>query len=1771
MPSSSASASAKKLPSLKVLQTKLKGLQTSFNNIEHYVQNFPESVSVHQILVRLEKLEELWDKVSETSCEIESHDEFLSDVEVFTKERSDFENRFFEVKAFLIERQREQFNSTVDEISMRHSDSVLPAAGEHVRLPQIKLQTFNGNVDDWLSFRDLFTSLIHLKHDLPEVEKLHYLKGCLEGEAKSLIDPLKVTKANYQIAWDLLNKRYNNSRVLRKRQVHVLLKLPSLSKESATELHGLLENFERIVYTLDQLLQPVDYKDLLLVEIFGSCLDPHTRRGWEEYSASHEQDTVKSLTEFVQRRIRVLESLPGRAVPDNRQESQNIIRKRQSVTRTSYNVTQNSFPKCPACSENHWLHLCSAFQRMSVANRESLVRNNNLCRNCFRQGHRANECSSKYSCRKCKARHHTMVCFRAENTNENNKSKQQVERHQSENSSRLAEVVGTSSRTTISNVAASEAVTSGAIEKRSTKVLLATAVIMMEDNLGIRYPARALLDSGSECNFATERLAQRMNVARERHNISVLGIGDSSTKVKHKFRATVHSRVSGYNQILEFLVLPKVTANLPSQSVHISNWNIPPEIQLADPTFFKSNGIDLVLGIPAFFSFFTSGNKMPIGDGLPMLTESVFGWVVSGEVESTGSLSYLGCNLAISKNLDELLERFWSCEEVGASHNYSPEEALCEAHFERTVRRGSDGRYMVTLPKNEHTFSELGDSREIALKRFQSLERRLLRDGDIRQQYTDFMREYENCGHMRKVEASGLDHNRCYLPHHPVVKEASTTTKLRVVFDASCATTSGRSLNDALLVGPVIQQDLRAIVMRCRIRPVMIVADIEKMFRQIWMDPNDSPLQSILWRSTPEHEIEIFELGTVTYGTKPAPFLATRVLKQLCCDEGRNFPLAAEAIENDTYMDDVISGAEDIQTAKAKVNQLISMTARGGFKLRKFASNQPQILEGLPEEDLAVSEITWDQDPAIKALGLTWLPNSDCFRFQFDIPMLPKDGLTKRKVLSIIATLFDPLGLLGATITTAKIFMQRLWTLRDTEGERLDWDVLLPPRVIEEWAQYHRHLPALNEIRVPRCVVTPKAARTELHCFSDASEKAYGGCLYLRNTDRDGNVTVNLLSSKSKVAPLKTQSLPRLELCGALITAELAKKVLEAIGKVDNVHFWSDSTCTLRWLESPPATWTTFVANRVAKIQGISDGYIWKHVPGKQNPADLISRGINPDNLLSNKLWWEGPEWLKSTPEHWPKLESTQLLEEPGELRNVHISTENHSFINDFILKYSTYSKLIRATAYWLRLIESFCQPKENMQRGFLSVQELHDAEMIIIKKIQNESFHEELKQLRLSKQVPRSSPLRWFNPKVTPDGILRIGGRLSHSDESFDAMHPMVLPAKHPFTEMLFAHHHEALLHAGPQLLLSTIRQRYWPLGGRHVVRKVVHKCQRCFRARPQILQQQMGDLPRSRVIVSRPFTKCGVDYFGPVFLKAGRRNAAIKTYVAVFVCMTTKAVHLELVGDLSTERFLQALRRMIGRRGKVSDMYSDNGTNFVGARNQLRELFAQLKNKQHNETVSKVLAADGVQWHFNPPSAPHFGGLWEAAVRSAKYHILRVVGGNAIDREDFETLLIQVEACLNSRPLTAMSDDPTELEPLTPGHFIAGGPLNALPEPDYGQVQLNRLSRWQLVQRRVQDIWKRWRLEYLSQLQSRTKNWSSPEKIIVGKLVIVVDENQPPMRWKMARIEELHPGDDGVVRVVTVKTANGSLKRPVAKLCLLPSPEEADAELVENQESRQ
>ncbi|XP_058456984.1 uncharacterized protein LOC131434334 [Malaya genurostris] len=361
-------------------------------------------------------------------------------------------------------------------------------------------------------------------------------------------------------------------------------------------------------------------------------------------------------------------------------------------------------------------------------------------------------------------------------------------------------------------MAASKISLVGTAHRQSSQVLLATAVVIVEDDCGNQFPARALLDSGSESNFIAERLSQRLRVERDKVDISILGIGQRTSKVKQRIKATVLSRVSDFSRTMSFLVLPKVTVNLPTVTINSIGWPIPKGIELADPTFMVSQVIDIVLGIESFFEYFETGQKITLGERLPSLNESVFGWVVCGGSSLPEQTSNIVCNVSSTQRLEDLLTRFWSCEELESSRNYSPEEARCEQLFKTSVQREADGRYTVSLPKKDGGLKLLNDSRDIALRRLQGTERRLERDATLRQQYEAFMSEYLELGHMQKVDTSVRETvKRCYLPHHPVLKEASTTTKVRVVFDASCKTASGVAVNDVLLVGPVIQEDLRSI------------------------------------------------------------------------------------------------------------------------------------------------------------------------------------------------------------------------------------------------------------------------------------------------------------------------------------------------------------------------------------------------------------------------------------------------------------------------------------------------------------------------------------------------------------------------------------------------------------------------------------------------------------------------------------------------------------------------------------------------------------------------------------------------------------------------------------------------------------------------------------------------------------------------------------------------------------------------------------------------
>ncbi|XP_071579556.1 uncharacterized protein [Temnothorax nylanderi] len=418
---------------------------------------------------------------------------------------------------------------------------------------------------------------------------------------------------------------------------------------------------------------------------------------------------------------------------------------------------------------------------------------------------------------------------------------------------------------------------------------------------------------------------------------------------------------------------------------------------------------------------------------------------------------------------------------------------------------------------------------------------------------------------------------------------------------------------------------------------------------------------------------------------------------------------------------------------------------------------------------------------------------------------------------------------------------------------------------------------------------------------------------------------------------------------------------------------------------------------------------------------------------------------------------------------------------------------------------------------------------------------------------MPSHSPVKKLSPFRDAEGILRVGGRLKHAVLCFDQQHPAILPRASHLTLLIINACHQKTLHGGVQLTLSHLRQRFWVPGGRASVKAVIHRCTTCARWRAASPQPLMADLPAARVTASRPFTHVGVDYAGPIWLRTskGRGQKATKAFLAIFVCLSTKATHLEVVSDYTTDAFLAAFRRLVSRRGLCSCLYSDRGTNFVGADAQLRDFF---KAAITNNRISDALANEGVEWRFNPPAAPHLGGLWEAAVKSVKHHLRRVIGDTTLTYEEMATLLAQVEATLNSRPLQALSDDHEDLSALTPEHFLIGGPLNANPETSLIETAPTRLSRWQTLQQMRDHFWLRWSQEYLNTLTTRSKWWKRQANLNVGDLCLIRNEITPPSKWPLARITAMHPGTDGQTRVVTVRTATSSFTRPVTKLVPLP-----------------
>lgn len=1579
-----------------------------------------------------------------------------------------------------------------------NSQTAAVISASKVSLPKISIPNFTGNISEWNQFYELFVSLCHNNKGLSDIEKFQFLKTNLKGEALAVVSNYEFTATNYASAFNALVDRFANKRRLAAFYVQKLLRFTQNGKKEITEL---LETHRAAEAGLKN-MKLADLSDFFLFEItYNNCPD-NIKRSFDQTYSGTAIPTFKDIIQHAELHARTKELQSDSGV---------IITKKPEVkpfkpTSKSQNyVAQSKGINCGFCGAEHYIYSCEGFKKISPAERFQAAKANHLCYNCL-GSHSIKVCASKSTCRVCSKRHHTLIHLPETGEKE-------VDR---ESSKPPSAAMSCTSRSQV-------------------EVLLGTISCLVKDANGCLQPVRVLLDNGSQRSLVTAKLARRLGLRIKPESRIISGICQSNEKTKGVVKLELHSKTAtACRYECNATVITQICGRIPSAPLSSELRAKFQNLELADPQFFKSSEIDILLDAQAYASLLVPDSPNIIV-GHPSAVKTKFGWAVFGATQETHADHSSVTLLTQSSNLEDNLTRFWEIEEVSVPRSaYSLEEQYVETQFVKCHTRDEEGRFVVRLPFIPGTDPLKLNNESSAYKSYLNLESRLSRKPQMQEMYKAFMGEFYSMGHMLPAKDTV---SKYIMPHHCVMKD-STSTKLRCVFNASATDAFGESLNSLLYPGPKLQTDLSDILLRLRYGAVALFADIKMMFRQIKVHPDDAVFQQVFWRPDNGGPVQTFQIQRIVYGMTPSSYLAQRCLRQLAEEVKTSKPRIAAILERDVFMDDFAFSLDSVCDAVKVRDQLTKLLDSAGFPLRKWSSSHPEALDGL-SRDHKETPLEFSSEPTVKILGLCWHPGEDTLGYsvrRFEGPA------TKRKILSYISCIFDPLGLLCPVVSYAKQFLQYLFLLK------VDWDEVLPDELTSKWWSYLNHFETLKEIRIPRYLNT---ANAELHLagFSDSSESSYAASIYLQ-VFKEGTWSSHLIKAKSRVAPLKRQSIPRLELLGALLLARLVDSVISATQNRVYVSttLFTDSTIVLAWLKMPSYRLKTFVGNRVAAILELTPNAKWTHVRTSWNASDCASRGIPPEQLLNHPLWWSGPDFLQQGPAYLAVSSYEDPVEVP-EVKEEKVMVTLSPKEDSILTRFSTLSRLVRVVA-WMKRFANNSTSKQRLS-GPLAVHEIKSARECCIRLSQQEDFAGDIAALKAGKSV--SVRIRKLTPFLCEQGLLKVGGRLEHSQLRPDSKHPILLSKASPLSALICDDYHRKLLHSGPRTTKAFILRQFWILSLNSLLRKVIYRCKPCYRLSANPVQPIMGDLPAERVSVSHPFQNTGVDFAGPFSTKEStmRKSVMHKSYFSIFVCQSTKAIHLEAVSDLTTQAFLACLQRFVARRGNPALIYSDSGRNFIGAARSLKEC-AQFLRDNHDNILTHLSTLD-IVWRNAPPTGSHFGGLYEAGVKSCKLLLKRLIGDQVLTFEEFATVLARVEAVLNSRPLTEAPLMPQDsCDYLSVGHILIGRPLTAPPEIPVDD-KCTPTQRWERVRHIGQQFWKRWSKEYLNTLMQREKWTKANENIKCGQLVYIVGEKTTPLSWPLGKVVATHPGRDNVVRVVSVQTGSGTYVRPVNKLVLL------------------
>lgn len=1627
------------------------------------------------------------------------------------------------------------------------------------------LPTFTGKPEEWQSFIESYKTTT-TEFDYSNLHNIMRLREAISGKARETVEALLSNSANVTAILDVLEETYGRPEQLIKSQIEKMRQITPIAEDNLDQIVNLANKVTNMTTFLKNangehhLTNPT-----LLSEIVGKL--PIARQlQWAEKCLL--LDKPATLIEFS-------DYLNGiRRIANMVSDSQPIasLQKRHTATATpaastSANLTKNSGrkfvhvavvnKKCILCNgECSDLEHCSLFKSISVEARWEKVKDLKVCFSCMKKGHRTNQCYKKKQCsvNGCNRVHNVLL----HNTNKDTTSTNTMP-HSRENAGTIAAPVPNAEGASTSNRVSCHYNDNFAAED----VLFQVIPVKLYGH-GTEVSTYAFIDDGANATIIDNQLAHQLGIRGQK---SVLELRWLNRRMSSESTEIITIDISGVDKDSKIYRMSNVHTSgnlaLPTQSFDVGEYT-EQNVYLSDLPLHSYEKVQPKVIISLIHAYLTVPVEVPRTGLGPIATKTRLGWLAYGPLSNnvTESPRWL-CHTYVKKcdimtDLNNLISSYFSIESFGIKPNVKPPVSKDDARamhiLKNTIRKVQD-RYEVALLWKE-SCPPFPESLAMAMKRLEGVERKMARDPVFAAEYCKKIEHYLKMGYAERLSTEDAEKRTAktfYIPHFGV--KNPNKSGIRLVFDAA-AEVRNISLNKMLLPGPDINQPLLAILFKFRQAPVAVTGDIQEMFHQISVKKEDCDSQRFIWRKgKPENPIETFVMKRLIFGATCSPAVAQYVKNCNAKTFENVYPRAVQAICERHYVDDYVDCFKTEDEAITVVNQVINIHKAAGFNLRSIKSNSDKVKNffgGQGEQEEAVN-IEKEYD---RILGMHWLTKSDVFVFKLKFNKMPIEILefqrkpTKRELLSLHMSIFDPYGFLVNFMVTAKIIMQAVWK------SGIQWDEQISDELYMRWKSWMEELPKVLQFKIPRCYVsTFETTAVDLHIFVDASEQALAVVAYWRAV-MAGQVNLAFVAAKSSCAPIRYHTIPKMELQAATMGVRL-KQTIAAYHdvKIRNCIFWSDSNTVLRWIRSDHRRYKQYVANRVAEILESSGIDQWRWCPGDLNPADDATRAKFPPQYNADSRWKLGPEFLMKNERLWPQETFGPHVEEPDvdEMRTkfVFVAARQVCYQVPNINRFSNYLRYKRATAWMLRYVTNLKRrsKKEDIVRGPLSADEERAAEIYLCRWAQMQAYSDDLADIVSNNSISSSSPLKMLSPFVCEDGLIRCKSRLERAEcIPSSARRPIILPNNHALTPLIVQHYHNKLRHINIATIMCEIRQTFWIPSLRRLVNTAQSKCMVCKLRRAKPIQPQMSALPIDRVQpFVRPFTYTGVDFFGPINVTI--RRAREKRWVCLFTCLTVRAVHLEVATNLSSDAFILCLRNFINRRGVPLQIRSDNGTNFVGVPTELKDTTDFL---DHDDITLK-LAPLGIKWIFNTPANPAQGGVWERLVQSVKKALYIMLKEEAPKLDTLSSLLIEAECIINSRPLTHLPVTPEEPEPLTPNHFLLGC-TNSTQTPSTPEPRLMCLRKqWKVLANMKNCFWKRWMREYLPELTRRSK-WCLPTQTLNnGCLVLICDPDAPRSQWRRGRVIELYPGKDGIARSAKVDTTIGVLKRPISKLALL------------------